>query len=196
MVATKLFISKDGKKVVAVEVFDKVNGFCQVMLNRPTSTFSSLVSSGQLDNVRWTKDGASFIGNIPKFPYNSMCARFKQALKGHGNFYIVTFEQLQQALYELANGIDSFSFYFTKFEGKYWITTRRDIMVHQIASICRRNPAFAQTVNHGTRMMIDSVDGKGKITTVNVSKEVEAKYKAFVKKSADLKVYGQQMFQG
>ena len=69
-------------------------------------------------------------------------------------------------------------------------------MVHQIASICRRNPAFARTVNHGTRMMIDSVNSKGKISTVNVSKEVEAEYKKFVKKSADLRAYGQQMYQG
>ena len=196
MIASKLFISKDGKRVIAVEVFDKETNSCQIMLNQPTSTFSSLVSSGQIDNARWTKDGASFVGSIPKFPYDSMCAKFKRALKCSGNFYIVTFEQLRQALSELANGIDSFAFYFTKYDGKYWITTRRDIMVHQIASICRRNPAFAQTVNHGTRMMIDSVNSKGKISTVNVSKEVEAEYKKFVKKSADLRAYGQQMYQG
>ena len=45
-------------------------------------------------------------------------------------------------------------------------------------------------------MMIDSVNSKGKISTVNVSKEVEAEYKKFVKKSADLRAYGQQMYQG
>lgn len=182
MVANKLFIGKDGKKIVAVEVFDKVTGFCQTMLNQPTSTFSSLVRSGQLDNVRWTKDGASFIGNIPMYPYDSMCTKFKRALQCNNNFYIVTFEQLQQALSELANGIDSFSFYFSKIDGRFWISTRRDIMLAQITNVCRKNPAFALTVNHGTRIMMDSVDGNGKISTVNISKEVEVDFKKYMRK--------------
>lgn len=182
MIANKLFIGKDGKKIVAVEVFDKVTGFCQTMLNQPTSTFSSLARSGQLDNVRWTKDGASFIGNIPMYPYDSMCAKFKRALQCSNNFYIVTFEQLQQALSELANGIDSFSFYFSKIDGRFWISTRRDIMLTQITDVCRRNLAFALTVNHGTRIMIDSVDDNGKISTVNISKEIEADFKKYMRK--------------
>ena len=182
MIANKLFIGKDGKRVVAVEVFDKVTGFCQTMLNQPTSTFSSLARSGQLDNVRWTKDGASFIGNIPMYSYDSMCAKFKRALQCNNNFYIVTFEQLQQALSELANGIDNFSFYFSKIDGRFWISTRRDIMLAQITNVCRKNPAFALTVNHGTRIMMDSVDGNGKISTVNISKEVEADFKKYMRK--------------
>ena len=192
---TKLFIGKDGKRIVAVECVDRQNGMTETMLNRPCSTFSSLVSSGQVENAHWTKDGAVFTGNIPRFKYASMCSKIKQALKDNGNFIIISFNQLEQALSEMKNQIDGASFYFTKYDNRYWISTQKAVMVSQIASVCRRNPDFALKVNHGVRMMIDSVDSSGKISTVNVSKETEAAIKKFFKQSGATKRQAMQMYQ-
>lgn len=169
IVVNKIFTDKTGEKVIAVEVFDRSNGYSEVMLNIPNSTFSSLVATNQIENVRCNKGEFTFIGKVQRTPYFSMCKRFKQILQESNNFFEICFDDLMQALCEMKNNIDSFEFYFAKAGNLYWISTNRALLFSKVVDICRENPELTKK-----RLMIDSVDGTGRTTLTNITKQVIA----------------------
>ena len=178
IVIDKLFVNKDGK-VVSVSVYDRNTNYSDILWNRPCSTLSTLVMSGRVENARHIRGVIEFSRGIPTEAYCSKCSKLKYLMDNYNNFYTVTFEDIQDVLYEVKNNIDSFPFYFMKMYDRYWVSNDKKVMTYNIAGACMRDRAFAYSVNHGTRLLIDYVYKSGNISTINISKEAEVAIKEF-----------------